>query len=159
MFWDPLGYRCTKEIWSKLAKFFIGFTLTDLQSRVQYDGFQCGVWVCWAVETFTSLALDGKDWNRDTLLGAIDNTLAAYGLVNTLSNAKRNSSRISALVRQQFIDCIHHAVAQQSLSVDTLFPDGSIRGIALCQLPIQGSYPLALITHTMQRHSIFDMFL
>ena len=120
VFWDPLGYRCPKEIWSKLTKFSIGFTLADLQSRVQYDGFQCGVWVCWAVENFTSLALDGKDWDRDTLLGAFDNTLAAYGLLNTLSDAKRISSRISALLRQQFIDCIHHAAAQQSLSVDTL---------------------------------------
>ena len=66
VFWDPLGYRCPKEIWSKLTKFFIGFTLADLQSRVQYDGFQCGVWACWGVETLTSLALDGKDWDRDT---------------------------------------------------------------------------------------------
>ena len=70
------------------------------------------------METFTSLALDGKDWNRGTLLSAFDNTLAAYGLVNTLSDAKRNSSRISALLRQQFIDCFHHAAAQQLLSVD-----------------------------------------
>ena len=110
------------EIWSKLTKFFIGFTLADLQSRIQYDGFQCGVWVCWAVETFTSLALDGKDWDGDTLLGAFDNTVAAYGLLNTLSDAKRNSSRVSALLRQQFIDCIHHAAAQQSLSVDNVVP-------------------------------------
>jgi hypothetical protein len=43
-----------------------------------------GVWVCWAVETFTSLALDGKDWDRGTLMGAFDNTLAAYGLLHTL---------------------------------------------------------------------------
>jgi hypothetical protein len=70
------------------------------------------------VETLTSLALDGKGWDGDTRLGAFDNTLAAYGLLNTLSDAKRNSSRISALLRQQFIDCIHHAAAQQSLSVD-----------------------------------------
>ena len=122
VFWDPLGYRCPKDIWSKLTKFFIGFILADLQSRVQYDGFQCGVWVCWAVETFTSLALDGKDWTRDTLLGAFDNILAAYGLHNTLSDATRNSSRISALLRQQFIDCIHHAAAQQSLSVAYVVP-------------------------------------
>ena len=122
VFWDPLGYRCPKEIWSKQTKFFIGFTLADLQSRVQHDGFQCGVWVCWALETLTSLTLDGKDWNRGTLLGAFDNTLAAYGLLNTLSDAKRNSSRISALLRQQFIDCIHHAAAQQSLSVDYVVP-------------------------------------
>ncbi len=74
------------------------------------------------METFASLALDGKDWNRGTLLGAFDNTLAAYGLLNTLSDSKRNSSRISALLRQQFIDCIHHAVAQQSLSVDYVVP-------------------------------------
>ncbi len=116
VFWDPLGYP--KEIWSKLTKFFIGFTLTDLQSRVQYDGFQCGVWVCWAVETFTSLALDGKDWDRDTLLGALDNTLAAYGLLNTLSLTQSAIRRIRALLRQQFIDSVHHAAAQQSLSVD-----------------------------------------
>ena len=53
----------------------------------------------WAVETFTSLALDGQDWNRGTLLDAFDNNLAAYGLLNTLSDAKRNSSRISARLR------------------------------------------------------------
>ena len=70
------------------------------------------------METFNSLALDGKDWNRDTLLGAFDNTLAADGLRNTLSHAKRNSSHVSGLLRQRFIDCIHHAAAQQSLSVD-----------------------------------------
>ena len=74
------------------------------------------------METFTSLALDGKDWDRDTLLGAFDNTLAAYGVLNILSEAKRNSSRISALLRQQFIGCIHHAAAQQSLSVDYVVP-------------------------------------
>ena len=74
------------------------------------------------METFTSLALDGKEWNRGTLLAAFDNTLAAYGLLNTLSDAERNSSRISALLRQQFIDCIHHAAAQQSLSVDYVVP-------------------------------------
>ena len=74
------------------------------------------------METFTSLALDGKDWDRDTLLGAFDSTLAAYGLLNTLSDEKRNSSRLSALLRQQFIDCIHHAAAQQSLSVDYVVP-------------------------------------
>ena len=110
------------EIWSKLTKFFIEFTLADLQSRIQYDGFQCGVWVCWAVETFSSLALDGKDWDWDMLLGAFDNTLAAYGLLNTLSDAKRNSSRISALLRQKFVDCIYRASAQQSLSVDYVVP-------------------------------------
>ena len=47
---------------------------------------------------------------------------AAYGLHNTLSDAKRNSSRISALLRQQFIDCIHHAAALQSLRVDYVVP-------------------------------------
>ena len=26
VFWDPLGYRCPMEIWSKLTKFFIEFT-------------------------------------------------------------------------------------------------------------------------------------
>ena len=57
----------------------------------------------------------------DMLLGVFDNTHAAYGL-NTLPDAKRNSSSISALLRQQFIDCIHHAAAQQSLSVDYIVP-------------------------------------
>ena len=74
------------------------------------------------METFTSLALDGKEWDRDTLVGAFHNILAAYGLNYTLSDAKRNSSRISALLRQQFIDCIHHAAAQQSLSLDYVVP-------------------------------------
>ena len=122
VFWDPLGHCCPPEIWSKLTKFFIGFTLDDLQSRIQHDGFQCGVWVCWAVETFTSLALDGKDWNRGTLLAAFENTLTAYGLTNTLSNARLNSSHISALVRQKFIDCVLQAAAHQSLSVDYVVP-------------------------------------
>ena len=41
-----------------------------------------------------------------------------------------------------------------------LFPlDGSNRGVALCPPPIQGSYSLALITQTMQRLSILDLFL
>ena len=74
------------------------------------------------METCTSLALDGKDWDRDTLLGAFDSTLAGHGLLNTLSDAKRNSFHISALLRQRLIDCIHHAAAQQSLSVDYVVP-------------------------------------
>ena len=57
-----------------------------------------------------------------TLLGAIENILAANGLFNTLSDAMRNSSRMSALLRQQFIDCIHHAATQQSLSVEYVVP-------------------------------------
>ena len=68
------------------------------------------------------LALDGKDWNRGTLLAAFENTLTAYGLTNTLSNARLNSSHISALVRQKFIDCILQAAAHQSLSVDYVVP-------------------------------------
>ena len=122
VFWDPLGYRCPNELRYKLTNFFIGFTWTDVQSRIQHDGFQCGVWVCWAVETFTSLALDGKDWNRATLRDAFDNTLAANGLVNTLSNVRHNSSYISTLLRQKFINCIYLASAQQSLSVDYVVP-------------------------------------
>ena len=74
------------------------------------------------METFTSLALDGKDWNRDTLLGAFDNTLAADGLRNTLSDAEHNSSHVSGLLRQRFIDCIRHIATQQSLSVDYVVP-------------------------------------
>ena len=68
------------------------------------------------MENFTSLALDGKDWDRDTLLGAFDNILAAYGLLNTLSDAKRNSSRISAST--VFIMPQHNG----SLSVDYVVP-------------------------------------
>ncbi len=52
-----------------------------------------------------------------TFLGAFDNNLAVYGLLNTLSDAKRNSSHISAPLRQQFIDWMHRAAAQQSLRV------------------------------------------
>ena len=52
------------------------------------------------------------DWNRDTLLGAFDNTLAADGLRNTLSDAEHNSSHTSALLRQRFIDCIRRAATQ-----------------------------------------------
>ena len=74
------------------------------------------------MKTFTSLALDGKGWNRGTLLGAFDNALAACGLLSSLSDAKRDSSDISALLRKQFIECIHHAAAQQSLSVDYVVP-------------------------------------
>ena len=57
-----------------------------------------------------------------TLRDAFDNTLAANGLVNTLSNVRRNSSHISALLRQKFVDCIYRASAQQSLSVDYVVP-------------------------------------
>ena len=54
--------------------------------------------------------------------GVSDNTLAAYGLLNALSDPKRNSSHISAFLRQQFMDCIQLAAAQQSLSVDYVVP-------------------------------------
>ncbi len=70
----------------------------------------------------TSLALDGKDWNRATLRDAFDNTLAANGLVNALSNVRHNSSHISTLLRQKFINCNYLALAQQSLSADYVVP-------------------------------------
>ena len=47
------------------------------------------------MEIFTSLAYDGTDWNRDTVLGVFDNTLAANGL-NTLSNANVSHKCTSA---------------------------------------------------------------
>ncbi|MFN9899597.1 MAG: hypothetical protein ACK55Z_12580, partial [bacterium] len=67
VFWDPCGHRCPENLY-EAHQFLIGFRVADLQTRVQYDGFQCGVGVCWAVETFTSLALDEKEWNRGAIL-------------------------------------------------------------------------------------------
>ncbi len=77
------------------------------------------------MKTFNSLALGGNDWNRGTLRDAFDNTLAANGLVNTLSNVRHNSSRISALLRQKFIDRMYRTSAQHTLSVDYVVPDRS----------------------------------
>ena len=61
-------------------------------------------------------------WKPYTLLGAFENTLAANGLRNTLSHAKRNLSHVSTLLRQRFVDCIRRAATQQSLSVDYVVP-------------------------------------
>ena len=59
---------------------------------------------------------------KDTLLDAFENTLAADGLRNTLSHAERNSSHVSGLLRQRFVDRIRRAATQQSLSVDYVVP-------------------------------------
>ncbi len=70
VFWDPLGYRCPKALLSKLTKFLIEFTSADLHpSSVRWiSGWCLGLLGC-----------------GNTLLGAFDNTLAAHGLLNTLS--------------------------------------------------------------------------
>ncbi len=67
------------------------------------------------------------------------------------------SNSATASLRRVFVSMLlfHHAVARQSV-LNMLFPDESNHGVALCQPPIQGR---ALITHTIQRQSIFDTFL
>ena len=87
---------------------------------------------------------------KDTLLDAFENTLAADGLRNTLSHAERNSSHVSGLLRHRGSSTVFVVPQHNSHSVLTmLFPlDGSNRGVALCQPPIQGSYSLALITQS-----------
>ncbi len=88
----------------------------------------------------------GRFWVRLTIL------LLRTGRLNTLSDSKCNSSRISEILYSSLSTVFIMPQHNSHSVLTTLFPDGSIRGI-------QGSYPLALITHTMQRQSIFDMFL
>ena len=120
VFWDPLGHRCPADLWDKLTNFFVGFTCMDLRARVQYDGFQCGVWVCWAVEVFTSLVLNVIEWNRDTLMSTFDTTLSAHGLATLPISMRQSSSHVSSLLRQRFVDSVKRAASQGSLSVEYL---------------------------------------
>ena len=70
---------------------FVGFRVAALKTRVQYDGFQCGVWVCWAVKTFMSLALDKNEWDRCAIPVAFDHACAFYGILHTPPEVRPSS--------------------------------------------------------------------
>ena len=50
-FFDPLGHSCPASISRILIQFFPTLLFIDLCTRLQFESFQCGVWVCWICET------------------------------------------------------------------------------------------------------------
>ena len=63
IFWDPLGNPCPPYAWREICAFFLApFTCIDLTTRLQIDGFQCGVWTCWFANTLIQCVVDNRDW-------------------------------------------------------------------------------------------------
>jgi len=72
VFWDPLGNPCPPSAWRKICTFFPApFTCFDLITRLQLDGFQCGVWTCWFVNTLIQCVAENRDWTGATLTGLL----------------------------------------------------------------------------------------
>ena len=68
IFWDPLGNPCPPYAWREICAFFLApFTCIDLTTRLQIDGFQCGVWTCWFANTLIQCVVDNRDWTDTDL--------------------------------------------------------------------------------------------
>ena len=50
-YFDPLGVSCPPSIVSSIHSVCPSFSFTDVGVRMQFESFQCGVWVSWFCET------------------------------------------------------------------------------------------------------------
>ena len=122
VFWDPLGRRCPAQAWRSLCSFFPDFHCFELVSRLQHDSFQCGVWVCWAVDLLISAAADGQAWTKASLLNLLND---AVSLNLTSVRVRDGGPRFIEDVRGGYLASLWRAASSNSLLV-TYSDDGAV---------------------------------
>ena len=82
---------------------------------MQFDGFQCGVWVCWAVNLLISVTVDDQAWTAPHLTSLLNETVS----VNLTSvRVREGGLRFIEEVRVSFVNSIMRAASAGSLLVD-----------------------------------------
>lgn len=115
VFWDPLGRACPHRAWTHICSFFDCFRCIDLVSRLQYDGFQCGVWVCWAIDVLISSTLDAVYWSVPNLSTLFGNAISLNFYPARLRDGQ---ATFIEEVREAFVTSIQHAASSGSLLVE-----------------------------------------
>ena len=93
LYFDPGGAAAPLLLSQTLRQLRIQFV--DLLQKVQYDNFQCGIWVCWAVDRI----LDHRARNLPLI------SFSLHQLVRVNSGNSRHwleNNQLIALVRQEF---------------------------------------------------------
>ena len=81
---------------------------------MQFDCFQCGVWVCWVVNLLIS-AVDGQAWTAPYLTNLLNEAVS----VNLTSvRVREGGLRFIEEVRASFVNSIMRAASAGSLLVD-----------------------------------------
>ena len=114
VFWDPLGRRFPAQVWRSLCSFFPDLHCFELVSRQQHDGFQCGVWVCWAVDVLISATVDDRAWTVPYLSSLFCDAVS----VNLVSVRIRDGeASFIEEVRDTFVSSLQRAASAGSLLV------------------------------------------
>ena len=91
-------------------------------SRLQHDSFQCGVWLCWAVDLLISAAADGQAWTKASLLNLLND---AVSLNLTSVRVRDGGPRFIEDVRGGYVASLWRAASSNSLLV-TYSDDGAV---------------------------------
>lgn len=94
--------------------FFPHFHCFELISRLQFDGFQCGVWVCWAVDLLVSVSVDGIPWTAPFLLKVLSD---AISLNFASARVRDGGARLVEECRTSFVNSLQRAASSGSLLV------------------------------------------
>ena len=110
IFWDPLGNPCPPYAWREICAFFrTPFTCIDLTTRLQIDGFQCGVWTCWFDNTLIQCVVDNRDWT-DTDLKRV--------LIDSASFHTLGGDSLIEEARTSYVASLRRAATLGTLSVE-----------------------------------------
>jgi hypothetical protein len=108
LYFDPLGYDIPRKILPSLSLNYPDLVIHTYRQKVQYDGCQCGVWICW----FLSLVLERVNKN-ETCTNFVLTDYSVFVNINIRNHdfekkLKRNEQHILTL-RETFADWILYA--------------------------------------------------
>ena len=49
LYFDPVGHGIRRDILCLLSLIYSDLNIQTYRQKVQYDGCQCGVWICWVL--------------------------------------------------------------------------------------------------------------
>ena len=60
LYFDSLGGDMPESLYTALSARYADFVQRNLCPRIQFDGFQCGIWACWLVSILLDRLLQGE---------------------------------------------------------------------------------------------------
>lgn len=111
LYFDSLGGKIDTRLQNRLTNVFPTHTLFVFNQQLQFDGFQCGVWVCFFISLVYERLRSGTD------LSTIDLTDHSLHVTNNLTrDQKRHNSDFIADLRSTYTDYLLRAKAAGTLA-------------------------------------------
>ena len=111
LYFDSLGGKIDTRLQTRLTNVFPAHTLFVFNQQLQFDGFQCGVWVCFFISLVYERLRSGTD------LSTIDLTEHSLHVTNNLTrDQKRHNSDFIAALRSTYTDYFLRAKAAGTLA-------------------------------------------